>query len=102
LPEKVKRLKKKFHSLEDNIKAISNELSINPRMGDSYGHNIYKIRVADESKGKGKSGGFRIITYLVQETKDGLDIYLVYIFDKSEESTITKKVIQQLIDKIEF
>ena len=38
-------------------------------MGDSYGANIYKIRLGDESKGRGKSGGFRVITYLVHESK---------------------------------
>ncbi len=67
-------------------------------MGESYGANIYKIRVADQSKGKGKSGGFRVITYLVQENKTSTDVYLITIFDKSEESSISKDDVKKIID----
>ncbi len=69
-------------------------------MGDSYGSNIYKIRLGDESKGRGKSGGFRIITYLVHETTNTTEILLITIFDKSEEATIKKQDAKKLIDTI--
>jgi len=59
-------------------------------MGNSYGSNIYKVRLADESKGKGKSGGFRVITYVIEENAESTDIYLITIYDKSEESYIDK------------
>ena len=70
----------------------------NPRLGESYGANIYKIRVADESKGKGKSGGFRVITYVVEEHKTSTDIYLITIFDKSEEASISKEDVKKIIE----
>ena len=66
-------------------------------MSDSYGSNIYKVRVADEAKGKGKSGGFRVITYLIEENAASTDIYLITIFDKSEESSIDKDDIKEII-----
>lgn len=69
-------------------------------MGNSYGANIYKVRVADVSKGTGKSGGFRVITYLVKETADGTDIYLITIFDKSEEAAITKEEVVKIIKSL--
>ena len=77
---KAKRLLKKYHSLQNSLKQLEQSLLQNPKLGTSYGANIYKIRLADESKGKGKSGGFRVITYAIEETEDSTDIYLVTIF----------------------
>jgi mRNA-degrading endonuclease RelE of RelBE toxin-antitoxin system len=95
--KKAKRLLKKYHTLQSNLKNLEKELIKNPRSGDNYGANIYKIRLADESKGKGKSGGFRVITYLVQENVGSTDILLITIFDKSEESTIGKDEIKDIL-----
>ena len=66
-------------------------------MGNSYGSNIYKVRLADESKGKGKSGGFRVITYVIEENAESTDIYLITIYDKSEESYIDKDDILEIL-----
>jgi hypothetical protein len=38
-------------------------------MGDSYGANLNKVSVADERKGRGKSGRFSVIIYLVTENE---------------------------------
>ena len=94
---KAKRLLKKYHTLQWSLKKLKKDLIDNPRLGDSYGSNIYKVRLADESKGKGKSGDFRVITYLVEENADSTDIYLITIFDKSEESSIDKDDIKEII-----
>jgi len=94
---KAKRLFKKYRTLKSNLDKLSKALIIKPTLGESYGANIYKIRVADESKGKGKSGGFRVVTYLVNKTPDSTNIYLITIFDKSEESSIEKDDIKQII-----
>ena len=98
--KKAKRLVKKYHSLENSINKLQQDLIKNPRQGDSYGSNIYKIRLADESKGKGKSGGFRVVTYLIQQNKESTNIYLITIFDKSEEASIDKKDILEIIKTI--
>jgi len=98
--KKAKRLIKSFPTLEGNLERLEQALILNPKMGDSYGANIYKIRLGDESKGKGKSGGFRVITYLVQENKISTEIILITIFNKSEEATIKKADVSSLIAKI--
>lgn len=67
-------------------------------MGDSYGANIYKIRLGDESKGK--SRGFRVMTYLMHESKISTEIILMTIFDKAEDATIKKADASSLIAKI--
>jgi len=94
---KAKRLLKKYHSLNFSLQKLENDLIANPKLGDSYGSNIYKVRLADESKGKGKSGGFRVITYLIEESSESTKIYLITIFDKSEESSIDKDDIKEIL-----
>lgn len=78
---------------------LQNELIENPRSGVSYGANIYKIGLADPSKGKGSSGGFRVITYLVTEKPDSTIIQLITILNKSEEDSITKEDVIKLVKK---
>nr|WP_233632645.1 type II toxin-antitoxin system RelE/ParE family toxin [Parapedobacter sp. ISTM3] len=81
----------KYKTLGQSLATLEGDLLENPQMGNSYGANIYKVRVADAWKGTGKSGGFRVITYLVRESEEGTDIYLITIFDKSEEASIKKE-----------
>ncbi len=95
--KKAKHLLKKYYTLSISLKQLEAALINNPKLGDSYGANIYKVRLADESKGKGKSGGFRAITYVVEETVESTDIYLVTIFDKSEEASIGKDEIRTIL-----
>lgn len=95
-----KRFVKKFVSLEGEMETLINELLENPTLGESLGAGLYKIRLAVESKGGGKSGGFRVITYLVNQTKKGTDIYLLTLYDKSEESTKKKNVLLKLVKDI--
>ena len=94
---KVKRLLKKHSSLIDDIINLGEVLSQNPTHGESLGAGLYKVRMASESKGKGKSGGFRIITYFVDESKNDQTVYLVTIYDKSEQSTIVKKDLLKIV-----
>jgi hypothetical protein len=92
---KLKRLSKKHKSLKSDLLEVIEELSENPTLGIPLGKDCYKIRVAIASKGKGKSGGARMITYvrIVQET-----VFLLDIFDKSEQANITDKELKLLID----
>ena len=95
-----KRFAKKFVSLPSEIRQLEAELVKQPDIGAPLGGGVYKIRVACEAKGKGKSGGFRVITYLVDEREDGTDIYLITIYDKSEENTIKTSQLKKIIKKI--
>jgi mRNA-degrading endonuclease RelE of RelBE toxin-antitoxin system len=97
---KFKRLSKKFSSLASEIENLEDILIEKPESGISLGANIYKIRLANKDKGKGKSSGFRIVTYLVYKTQNSTDIYLLTIFDKSEESSIDKTDLVKLVKQI--
>jgi len=87
----LKPLAKKYFTLKESIKILEEKLIEDPYLGEFYGEKIYKVRLSDESKGKGKSGGFRIMYYLLNETKQGIEILMLTIFDKSEISTIKRK-----------
>jgi hypothetical protein len=70
--------------------------------GISLGAGLYKVRVASESKSKRKSGGFRIINYLVTKEKDVVKVYVIKIYDKSEEGNIRKQLLVKLLKSLGF
>jgi mRNA-degrading endonuclease RelE of RelBE toxin-antitoxin system len=61
----AKKLAKKYLSLKFELLALVKKLKENPDLGTAIGKNCYKIRLAIKSKGKGKSGGARVITNFV-------------------------------------
>lgn len=94
--KRYKRFSKKFHSLTDELAILEKELRNNPMMGESLGNGLYKIRLANSDKNKGKSAGYRVVTYLVDES-NSLDVYLIIIYDKSEESSIKKTELLKMV-----
>ncbi|MDB5116952.1 MAG: Toxin-antitoxin system, toxin component, RelE family [Mucilaginibacter sp.] len=95
--KQLKRLVKKFPSLKKEYIQLIALLHQDPKHGTAIGNNCYKIRLAIASKGKGKSGGAWIITH-VQITQTV--IYLLSIYDKSEQSDITDKDLENWVKKI--
>ena len=92
-----KRYYKKFPSLKSELADLISQLEERPDIGTPLGRDCYKIRIAIASKGKGKSGGARVITCVaVMEEK----VYLLYIYDKSDQSNISDKELLQLLDYI--
>jgi hypothetical protein len=90
----AKKLSKKYPSLKSDLERLINLLSENPTIGVPLGHNLFKIRLAIGSKGKGKSGGARVITFFVTQNHE---VYLVYIYDKGQLDNITKEQIVILL-----
>jgi|SRR5690606_23501910 len=93
----VKRLVKKFSSLKKELADLSFLLENEPDTGTPLGNNTYKIRLSIKSKGKGKSGGARVITYVVTENSE---IYLLTIYDKSEFDNVDDKTIKNIIESL--
>ena len=90
----LKRLAKKFPSLKNEFSDLISNIIEDPEIGAFIGNNCYKIRLGIGSKGKGKSGGARIITYVVTPQKE---IYLLTIFDKAEFDSIDDKTLRRII-----
>jgi hypothetical protein len=94
---KVKTPAKKYRSLKTDLKPVFDQLSVIPNLGASIGNDCYKIRLSISSKGRGKSGGARIITF-VRFAKG--TVFLIDIYDKSDKSNISEKEIIGLITMI--
>lgn len=95
--KEIKKLLKKYPSLKNEYAELITDLKIDPILGTHIGHKCYKIRLAIKSKGKGKSGGARIITHVVIDDEQ---IYLLSIYDKANQDSITDKQILQLIKNL--
>ncbi|MCF2496366.1 type II toxin-antitoxin system RelE family toxin [Dyadobacter chenhuakuii] len=92
-----KKLLKKYPSIQSDIVALSETLLSNPTAGNEVFKNCYKLRFAIKSKGKGKSGGGRLITYVKITSQR---IYLLTIFDKSEKENVTDAYVKQLLKEL--
>jgi hypothetical protein bfra3_23962 len=73
----LKALAKRHRSLKEDVKAFVAELERNPLQGVELTAGIRKIRMAIKSKGAGKSGGARVITYNVLVTEEEGEVYLL-------------------------
>ncbi len=97
--KEAKRLSKKFPSLKDELRELDRLLTENPKSGVDLGQNTFKIRLGIKSKGKGKRGGGRVITYVLTKEKE---VYLLTIWDKSEKDTIDNKTIKSIIENLKI
>ncbi|MBC8004381.1 MAG: type II toxin-antitoxin system RelE/ParE family toxin [Verrucomicrobia bacterium] len=93
----VKLLLKKYRSLKNDLISLFQSLENEPINGKPLGKDCYKIRLAIASKGKGKSGGARVIT-CVKITSE--NIYLLTMYDKSEKEDISDKDLNELLKNI--
>ena len=96
----VKKFFKKFPTLAEELCVFEESLIQNPKQGISLGSGLYKVRVASESKSKGKSGGFRIINYLLIKENDKIKVYIIKIYDKSEEVNVRKQLLVKLLKSL--
>ena len=93
-----KRLAKKYKSLLDDYLTFSKELKENPLQGAALGRGVRKIRMAIGSKGKGKSGGARVLTLTVLVSEDA-DVTLLTIYDKDEIDNVSDEYIRWLVSE---
>jgi mRNA-degrading endonuclease RelE of RelBE toxin-antitoxin system len=93
----LKRLAKKYPSLKTEFSDLLDSLEKNPEQGTSLGNHCFKIRMSIASKGKGKSGGARIIIHVVVTEKI---VFLLDIYDKSEQANISEKELTELLKAI--
>lgn len=97
----LKRLSRKYVSLKHDFSKFLDELSKEPRIGTDLGNGFRKVRMAITSKGKGKSGGARVITYLLAESANGTsDVYLLTMYDKNEIENVSNIFLRNLIKTI--
>lgn len=91
---KIKKLGKKNKNLVNDLQKLVKILEKDPTTGTFLGANIYKIRISNSSKNIGKRGGFRVITYYVDEHNI---VYLVEIYEKNSIENIPIEELTKII-----
>lgn len=89
--QELRPLLKRHRSLGRDLLELEEELKERPEQGAHLGHGLYKVRLAITSKGK--SGGARVITFLLTEDHE---VYLLSIYDKSDYDTVGVKALKQM------
>ncbi len=92
--KEAKPLAKKYPSFKKDIAKLIKALKTNPEEGTSLGNNLYKVRLAIESKNRGKSGGARVITHLIFENEK---VFLISIYDKAEYDTSDTSLLLKIL-----
>ncbi len=93
-----KRFRKKYHSIVDDYRNFIASMKEKPFQGSNLGGGVRKVRFGVADKGKGKSGGMRIITFTVNRIdEDSIEITLLYIYDKSEMPNVSDRFISYLL-----
>ena len=92
--KELKKLSKKYPSVKNDYKNLVDTLKEDPRQGQPLGKDCYKIRMAIISKGKGKSGGSRVISCVKIVAGS---VFLLSIFDKGDKEDISDKKLDNLL-----
>ena len=93
-----KRLKKRYHSLPDDFKNLLLSLQADPYQGVELHDGMRKVRLSIASKGKGKSGGGRVIIRLtIEDTR----LSFLYIYDKSDMSNVSEQFLDYIIKEVD-
>lgn len=94
----AKPMAKRYRSFNQDYRDLLDELEKNPGLGIDLGNGFRKVRMAIKSKGKGKSGGARVITLDMLE-RNGI-LYLIYAYDKSDCDNVDMRVIKALTEQM--
>ena len=95
----LKQLAKRYVSIGEDVEALGISLAENPFQGVDLGGGLRKIRMAITSKGRGKSGGARVITLNVILTDEDGEVFLITIYDKAERESISVKELEKFVRK---
>lgn len=95
----LKHLAKRYKSIKEDVAELGDNLRANPHLGVDIGHHLRKVRMPISSKGKGKRGGARVITYTLIIAETNAEIKLLTIYDKSERQNLTDKELLDLMVK---
>jgi mRNA-degrading endonuclease RelE of RelBE toxin-antitoxin system len=90
----IKKLKKRFPKIKNDLIFLIEELSKNPNIGTHLENSIFKIRLQNSSIPTGKSGGFRVIYYFIDAENN---LYLMSIYSKTQKENISENELLELL-----
>lgn len=96
----AKALFKRHRSFKEDLDKLISSLEENPFQGVEIAPKLRKIRMAITSKGRGKSGGARVITYTIAISESSGTVYLADVYDKNDYSTIDAGMLLRAIEEL--
>lgn len=94
----IKKLSKRYKLIKNDLLSLIESLQKNPKEGVHLFGNCYKIRLANSSVPTGKSKGFRVITYYIDDKNN---LYLLSIYSKSDQENLKDENIAELLKSIQ-
>ncbi len=91
-----KKLSKSYKNIDLDIKYFLESINTKDDLGIELKSNVFKVRIKNSDKNKGKSAGYRLISYLALVENE---LHLLYIYDKSKLVNLTEKEVDELITK---
>ena len=89
----AKKLTKGYKSFKRDLQLFISSLEDNTKQGVEVAQGLYKIRIKNSDNNKGKSAGYRIVTYSIIED----EVFLVDIYSKSEMENIADEAIDLIV-----
>ena len=99
---KLKKLKKKYPNIKNDLNELLSDLEIGSVSGvpiPGLFNKVFKIRAASSDMKRGKSGGYRLIFYTEDEN---CEIYLLTIYAKTKSENIPIQDIQTVLKKLDL
>lgn len=96
----LKRLRKKYPHITDDLKGLIDRLEQGETPGDQIqgaGYTVYKARVRNRDTRKGKSGGYRVIYYI----RTANMVIIITMYAKTERADISVEQIKHIIEEYE-
>ena len=93
--KQAKKLAKKYPNLKNDLITFINGFEQLHLSATQIKKAIYKIRIKNSDKNKGKSAGYRVYYYLVHEET----LYMLTIYDKSQIEMIDETYLDQIIQE---
>ena len=92
----LKKLSRTYRNIDSDVQEYLKKINSKEDLGVELKSNVFKVRIANRDKNKGKSSGYRLISYLAVVKNE---LHLLYIYDKSRLVNVTEKEIEELITK---
>lgn len=93
-----KKLKKRHKSLQADFERLLASMLQDPMQGVELEGGARKVRLAISSKGRGKSGGARVIIR-VRLIAD--ELQLLYIYDKADFENVSDSYLRDIMKRME-
>ena len=91
--KEVKALAKKYSHIKSDLQNLISNFDKNHQAAKTIKANIYKVRIKNSDKAKGKSAGYRIYYYVVENET----VYFLTIYDKSDKESIDESALDDIV-----